>query len=129
MGTKIDTHHFCSLGAGNGEFQVGILLPVAEEEREFGKEAVVGLAEGSDGMRTGIPVDTTLERLNRPNEFLPRLVVVRLLFLQRVSVSYTRNLRKTYYLGPELSELDALLIVGPESVHLDAACRVDLSVV
>lgn len=79
-------------------------------------------------MRTGIPVDATLERLNRPNQFLPRLVIVGILLLQRVSVLHFQNLRQTYYLGPELSELDALLIIGPESVHLDAGCRVDLSV-
>ena len=47
-----------------------------------------------------VPVDTTLERLDRPHEFLPRLVVVWVLLLHCVLVTQARNLWFPLLSGP-----------------------------
>ena len=54
-------HHLGSLGTCDGEFEVCIFLPVAEEEWEFDKEAVVDVADSSDGMRAGVSVDAAFK--------------------------------------------------------------------
>jgi len=41
---------FRSLCAGYGEFEVCIFLPVPEEQRKLGKEAIVDIAHRSDGL-------------------------------------------------------------------------------
>jgi hypothetical protein len=48
--SRVLTHHICSLSPSNGEFEVGIFLPVSEEEREFAEEAVVDVSGGGDGL-------------------------------------------------------------------------------
>ena len=42
-------YHFSRLGAANRELEIGILLPVSEEEGEFVEEAVVDVANKLDG--------------------------------------------------------------------------------
>lgn len=51
------SYHFRSLSAGDGELEVGILLPVAEKQREFAQEAIVDTPESRDGLGTRVPVD------------------------------------------------------------------------
>jgi len=101
-------YHLRRLSAGDRELEVGILLPVAEKKRKFRKEAIVDFAQGGNGLRTGVAVDTSLKSLDCPNEFLPGLVVIGV----------------DIHLRPELLELGTLLIVGPEGVHQDAVCQV-----
>lgn len=43
---KKKTNHLGGFWARYTELCIGVLLPVAEEEREFGKKAIVGVAEG-----------------------------------------------------------------------------------
>jgi len=42
-------YHLSSLGAANSELEICVLLPVSEEERELGQEAVVDVAHKLDG--------------------------------------------------------------------------------
>lgn len=51
-------HHLGRLGAADGELEIGIFLPVSEEEREFGEEAVVDVADELNGRRAGVAGDT-----------------------------------------------------------------------
>ena len=69
-------HGLCSLGAGYDELLVRISLPVHEEEREFGKKAVVDISERGDGLRAGIAIEATFKSLNCSDEGVPWLVVV-----------------------------------------------------
>jgi hypothetical protein len=73
--------HLSSLGTTNGELQVGILLPVSEEQREFGEEAVVDVANQFDGGWIRIAGDTALELRGTSNERFPFLEVVFILDL------------------------------------------------
>ena len=56
------THHLCSFCARDRELHVGIFLPISEEEREFGEEAIVGMACGGDGLGVRVTIDATFER-------------------------------------------------------------------
>lgn len=64
------------------ELEIGILLPVAEEEWEFQQEAVVGVAKGRKRIRARVTVQTALESLACANQLLPGIVVVGISFLQ-----------------------------------------------
>lgn len=39
--SPLTPYHFSGLGPSYGKFEVGIFLPIAEKQREFGKEAIV----------------------------------------------------------------------------------------
>lgn len=53
------THHFSRLGPADGKLQIGIFLPVSEEEGEFGEEAVVHIADQFNCRRAGVAGNTT----------------------------------------------------------------------
>lgn len=74
--------HLGRLGAANGELEVGILLPVSEEERELGQEAVVHVAHQFDGGWAGVAGDAALEVRGASDERFPSLKVVFVLYLQ-----------------------------------------------
>lgn len=73
------THHLCGLGAGYLKLEVGVFLPVSEEERELGEKAVVGVAGGCNSLGTGVAVQATLLRLEGCDQLLP---VLELLWLR-----------------------------------------------
>jgi hypothetical protein len=73
--------HLSSLGTANGELQVGILLPVAEEQRELGEEAVVDVANQFDGGWVRIAGDAAFELRGTSDERFPLLEVVFILDL------------------------------------------------
>jgi hypothetical protein len=75
--------HLGRLGAANGELEVGVLLPVSEEEGEFGQEAVVYVAHQLDGGWAGVARDAALEVRRTRDERFPSLKVVFVLYLQR----------------------------------------------
>lgn len=57
--------------ARDRELEVGVLLPVAKEERELGEESVEDLSGCGYGLGAGVSVQTALEGLCRTNEGLP----------------------------------------------------------
>lgn len=57
------TYHLGRLSAANGELDIGIFLPVSEEERELCEEAVVDVANQLDGRRAGVARDAAFEVL------------------------------------------------------------------
>lgn len=67
---------FGSLSACYREFEVGVLLPITEEQREFGEESIVDIAHRGDGLRTRVSVDATFEALTSLDQFLPYFVIV-----------------------------------------------------
>lgn len=87
------THHLCSFCAGDRELHVGIFLPVSEEERKLGEEAIVGMACGSDGLGVRVTVDATLKRLCAAHEFLPSFEVIGIIGLK------TRSVKTHYHNG------------------------------
>ena len=79
------TDHLGRLGASNGKLQVGILLPVAEEERKLREEAVVHVAHELDGGRAGVARHAALEVSGASDEGLPIFEAVLVLGLHTVS--------------------------------------------
>ena len=77
-------YHLGCLGTAYGKFEVGILLPVAEEERELCEETVVDVAHQLDGRGTRVPVDAALKIRGASDERFPFLEVVFVLNLRRV---------------------------------------------
>lgn len=69
-------YHLSGFSASNGEFEIGILLPVTEKQRKFCKETVVNIASGRDRLRTGISVQAAFERFCSGNQLLPGFVVI-----------------------------------------------------
>jgi hypothetical protein len=81
------------LRASNGELQIGVLLPVPEEERELGEKTVVDVAHELDGGRTRIARDASLQVRSASDKRLPPFVAVFVSALYTVSsrsYSYTR---------------------------------------
>ena len=70
-------HRLCRFSTGDDEFLVRIALPVYEEQRKLCEEAVVDVAEGSDGLRARVAVQTSLQSLNSSHKGVPWLIVVR----------------------------------------------------
>jgi hypothetical protein len=66
----------CCFGACYDELFVCVALPIHEEQRELGEEAIVDVAKGGDGLRTGVAIKAAFERFYSPDEDVPRLVVV-----------------------------------------------------
>jgi hypothetical protein len=79
------TYHLGRLSAANGELQVGVFLPVAEEERELGEEAVVDVADELDGRRAGVARDAAFEVLRAGDQRLPLVEFILVLDLKLVS--------------------------------------------
>ena len=73
--------HLRSLGTANRELQVGILLPVSEEERDLGEEAVVDVANQLDGGWARVARNAAFEVRGASNERFPPLEVVFILNL------------------------------------------------
>lgn len=69
-------YHVRSLCSRHRELQIGILLPVTEEQGELGQKPVVCASDSCNGLRVGVAIDSTLQRLCGANEFLPCLEVV-----------------------------------------------------
>lgn len=69
--------HLSGLWARDVELEVGIFLPVAEEKGKLEEEAVVGIAQGSQGAGARVSVQTTLEGLAGADELLPGFEAVR----------------------------------------------------
>ena len=66
-------HHIRSLGTGYRELEVGVLLPVAKEERELSEETVVDASDSSDGLRARVSVDPTFQAFAGANQLFPVL--------------------------------------------------------
>lgn len=52
----VQPHHFSRFSASNGKFQVGIFLPVSEQEWELGEESIIGISCGSNCLRAGVSI-------------------------------------------------------------------------
>ena len=126
-------YHFGRLGTGDVELEVGILLPVTEEQRELEEEPVVRVAKSRQCLWTRVAIETAFEALAGADQFLPVLKVVRVGFLgTRCAVSRggyisSRNVSSTYNVGVEVLDLGILLIGASEvsEVTHDCACRAD----
>lgn len=77
----IHAYHFGRLWARDVEFEVGILLPVAKQQREFEEESIVGVAECCQSLGARVPIQSTLKALAGPDQFLPVLEAVGIRFL------------------------------------------------
>lgn len=67
------TYHLSRLCTCNAEFKVGIFFPVSEEQREFGKKAIVGLAGSGYSLRTRVAIEAAFLRLGGAYELFPIL--------------------------------------------------------
>ena len=65
------TYHFGGLGTSDCELEISIFLPVAEEERELGKEAIVGFSGGGDGLWAGVATQFAFLLFGSADELLP----------------------------------------------------------
>lgn len=54
------SYHFSSLGAGDRELKISILLPVAKQQRKLRQETVVVGARSRNGLGVGVAIDATL---------------------------------------------------------------------
>jgi hypothetical protein len=106
------TYHFCSLSARDGELEIGILLPEAEEERIALEELVVHSTVALDDVRARIAVDAALLGLGSQHKFLPQLVVFGIVQLCVGRLTKSRMMSRarilTYHLLVELLQLALL---------------------
>lgn len=118
-------NHLGRFRACDCKLEVGIFLPVSEEEWEFEEESVVGVAEGGERLRAGVAREATVEGLAGPNKLLPVLEAVWVGVLQqsekrkssaRAGMRRDANLSlgaaaaATYHFGPQPLDLGILLI-------------------
>lgn len=90
------TYHLSCLRAANRELEVCIFFPVSKEEREFGQETVIDVANELDSRWTGVSGDAAFEVSCAGDKCLPSLEVVFVLNLESVSwVTLRRALRLT----------------------------------
>lgn len=80
------SYHVGCLGPRDRELEVGILLPIPEEQRKAREEAVVGVASGSDRARTRVAVQSSFLRLGSADQLLPALEIFGVLELPIVLV-------------------------------------------
>lgn len=73
--------HLSRLWARDVEFEVGIFLPVAEEKGKLEEESVVGVAQGGQGLGTGVSVQAALETFAGAHKLLPGFEAVWIGFL------------------------------------------------
>jgi hypothetical protein len=85
--TIVQPYHLRRFSTSNGEFEVGIFLPIAKQKRELRKKAVVRVSGGCDGLWAGISIQAALEGLSGAYELLPILKVIRILELSTGKVS------------------------------------------
>ena len=120
------THHVSSLGACDRKLEVGILLPIAEEKREFREKAIVDISNSGDSLGAGIAVDATFKRFASAHELLPRFIAIRVFVLLSYQPLYALDVSivgMSYHFDEQLSQLDAVLTAATKGVHLDAGKR------
>jgi hypothetical protein len=78
---RAPSYHVRCFCTRDGELQVGIFLPVSEQQGEFSQEPIVDVSDSCYGLRIGVAIDSTLQRLGTTNKLLPRLEVVRVVGL------------------------------------------------
>src|SRR4051812_25649214 len=66
-------YHFGRLGTRDVEFEIGILLPVAEQQGELEKESIVCGAEGCQSLRARVSVETAFESFTGAYQLFPVL--------------------------------------------------------
>lgn len=69
-------YHLGSLCAANRELEVGILLPVTEEQWKLGEKAVVDVADKLDDRGTGVAGDTAFELRGASDERFPFVEII-----------------------------------------------------
>lgn len=108
-------HHVCSFTPGDREFQIGIFLPVSEQQRELGEKPIIGMAHCGDCLRVGVPVDTTFECLCASNEPFPGLEIIRIIELESpVSFGRRHSSRRAI---PDQSQASSALYSPPRSLQ------------
>jgi len=70
-------YHLRCLGSRNGEFKIGIFLPVSKEKRKLGEEAIVCISGGCDCLWAGIAIQAAFQAFSGANKLLPIFKVVR----------------------------------------------------
>jgi hypothetical protein len=73
---SIFTDHLGRLGASDSKLEIGILLPVSEEQWELCKKAIVDTSGRCDGLRTRVSVQATFETFYRAHQLFPVLKLV-----------------------------------------------------
>jgi hypothetical protein len=81
FGKRKFPYHLCRFRAGDIELEVRILLPVTEKQRELQKESVVGIAEGSEGLRTRVAIKPPFLSFASTDELLPGFEAIAVGFL------------------------------------------------
>lgn len=84
MSTVSSTHHFRRLGTCDGKLEVGILLPVAEKQREACEEAVVCVSRSCNGLGAGVAVEASFLRFCGAHQLLP---VLKFLWFRQLMIS------------------------------------------
>lgn len=75
-GPSTTSYQLCSLRTSDGELQVGIFLPITKEKGEFGKEAVVDISSGSNGLRIRVAIETTFKGFRCSYKPFPELEII-----------------------------------------------------
>lgn len=75
------SYHLCGFGSCDGKLQIGIFLPISEEERELCEEAIISVSCSGNCLWARVAIETTFESLSRAHEFLPIFKVIRVLKL------------------------------------------------
>lgn len=78
-------NHLRRLSTAYRELEIGIFLPVSEEERELPEEAVVHVAHQLNSRRARVACDAALEIRGASDERLPSLEVVFVFYLRDIS--------------------------------------------
>jgi hypothetical protein len=52
----VQPYHLGRFSARNGEFEIGIFLPISKQKGELGKKAVVRVSGGCDSLWTGVSI-------------------------------------------------------------------------
>jgi hypothetical protein len=113
--------HLSSLGAADGELQIGILLPVSEEERELGKEAVVDIANQFDSGWARVAGDAALELRGARDKRFPLLEVVFILYLDARQKKSAARCGNTYDSAEELVDFTRSLFASVVNLGNTAA--------
>ena len=81
------TYQFCSLCPGNRELKVRILFPVSKQKRKFCQEAIVNVPSSNDGLRIGVPVESSFETFSCADQLFPSIKAVWIFELFKRSIS------------------------------------------
>jgi hypothetical protein len=74
-------YHFSSFRSRNGEFEVGVFLPISEQQWELCQETIIHASHVGYGFETRTAIKSPLRGFHTANEGFPGIEIVRIIFL------------------------------------------------